>query len=74
MLRDTPPAELLAGIRLVATGEALLAPSITEHLIECFIRRLAETVEAQSSTIDRERDVLALVAKGLSNAEIGSEL
>ena len=78
MLKDTPPAELLAGIRLVATGEALLSPSITKHLIESFIRRPAETVEVQSSTIDvltdRERDVLALVAKGLANAEIGSEL
>ena len=78
MLKDTPPAELLAGVRLVATGEALLSPSITKHLIETFIRRPVETVEAQSSTIDvltdRERDVLALVARGLSNAEIGSEL
>jgi DNA-binding NarL/FixJ family response regulator len=78
ILKDTPPAELLAGVRLVATGEALLSPSITKHLIESFIRRPVETVEAQSSTIDvltdRERDVLALVARGLSNAEIGSEL
>ena len=78
ILKDTPPAELLAGVRLVATGEALLSPSITKHLIESFIRHPVETVEAQSSTIDvltdRERDVLALVARGLSNAEIGSEL
>jgi DNA-binding NarL/FixJ family response regulator len=78
MLKDTPPAELLAGVRLVATGEALLSPSITKHLIESFIRRPAETVESQSSTIDvltdRERDVLALVARGLSNAEIGGQL
>ena len=78
MLKDTPPAELLAGVRLVATGEALLSPSITKHLIETFIRRPAEVVDAQSSTIDvlteRERDVLALVARGLSNAEIGSQL
>jgi len=78
MLKDTPPAELLAGVRLVATGEALLSPSITKHLIETFIRRSSETIEAQSSAMDvltdRERDVLALVARGLSNAEIGSEL
>src|SRR5829696_5882275 len=78
MLKDTPPAELLAGVRLVATGEALLSPSITKHLIETFIRRPSETIEAQSSAMDvltdRERDVLALVARGLSNAEIGSEL
>ncbi len=78
MLKDTPPVELLAGVRLVATGEALLSPSITKHLIETFIRRPVESVEAQTSTLDvltdRERDVLALVARGLSNAEIGSEL
>ncbi len=78
MLKDTPPAELLAGVRLVATGEALLSPSITKHLIETFVRGPTETVEAQSSTLDvlteRERDVLALVARGLSNAEIGGQL
>jgi DNA-binding NarL/FixJ family response regulator len=78
LLKDTPPAELLAGVRLVAAGEALLSPGITRHLIEAFVRRPAETFEAESSTIDaltdRERDVLAHVAKGLSNAEIGHQL
>jgi DNA-binding NarL/FixJ family response regulator len=78
LLKDTPPAELLAGVRLVAAGEALLSPGITKHLIEAFVRGPAETVEVESATIDpltdRERDVLALVAKGLSNAEIGSQL
>ena len=53
MLKDTPPVELLAGVRLVATGEALLSPSITKHLIETFIRRPVESVEAQSSTTRR---------------------
>ncbi|HWH99383.1 MAG TPA: response regulator transcription factor, partial [Propionibacteriaceae bacterium] len=78
LLKDTPAADLLAGVRLVAAGEALLSPGITKQLIEAFVRRPAETVEADSPTIDvltdRERDVLSLVAKGLSNAEIGSQL
>jgi DNA-binding NarL/FixJ family response regulator len=62
----------------VAAGEALLSPGITKHLIEAFVRHPAETAEADSFTLkvltERERDVLALVAKGLSNAEIGSQL
>jgi DNA-binding NarL/FixJ family response regulator len=62
----------------VAAGEALLSPGITKQLIEAFVKRHAETDEADSSTIDvltdREREVLSLVAKGLSNAEIGSQL
>jgi DNA-binding NarL/FixJ family response regulator len=78
LLKDTPPADLLEGVRVVAAGEALLSPGITKHLIEAFVNRHAETVEAESPTIDvltdRERDVLSLVAKGLSNAEIGSQL
>jgi DNA-binding NarL/FixJ family response regulator len=78
LLKDTPPADLLEGVRLVAAGEALLSPGITKHLIEAFVRRPAETVESDSPTIDvltdREREVLSLVAKGLSNAEIGSQL
>ena len=78
LLKDTPPADLLEGVRVVAAGEALLSPGITKHLIEAFVKRHAETVEAESPTIDvltdRERDVLSLVAKGLSNAEIGSQL
>jgi DNA-binding NarL/FixJ family response regulator len=78
LLKDTPPADLLAGVRLVAAGEALLSPGITKHLIEAFVQRPAETVEADTPTIDeltdREREVLSLVAKGLSNAEIGSKL
>jgi DNA-binding NarL/FixJ family response regulator len=78
LLKDTPPADLLEGVRVVAAGEALLSPGITKQLIEAFVKRHAETVEADSPTIDvltdREREVLSLVAKGLSNAEIGSQL
>ena len=78
MLKDTPPADLLAGVRLVAAGEALLSPAITRHLIEAFLQRPTDTPQPDGARLDaltdRERDVLALVAKGLSNAEIGSRL
>ncbi|HZA32600.1 MAG TPA: response regulator transcription factor [Propionibacteriaceae bacterium] len=78
LLKDTPPNDLLAGVRLVAAGEALLSPGITRHLIEAFIQRPTETPPPDRSRLDiltdRERDVLALVAKGLSNTEIAGQL
>ena len=78
LVKDTPPADLLAGVRLVAAGEALLSPGVTRQLVEAFVRRPADTGEADAGTLDglteRERTVLTLVAKGLSNAEIGSQL
>ncbi len=78
LLKDTPPADLLAGVRLVAGGDALLSPGITRHLIEAFVQRPAEAPSLDARRLDvlteRERDVLALVAKGLSNAEIAARL
>ena len=78
LLKDTPPADLLAGVRLVAAGEALLSPTITKHLIESFVQRPTEAEPLDASRLavltDRERDVLTLVAKGLSNAEVGTQL
>jgi DNA-binding NarL/FixJ family response regulator len=77
LLKDTPPAQLLDGIRLLAAGDALLAPSVTRTLIAEFARRQPHTTHDPRSLDEatpRELEVLRLVAKGNSNAEIANEL
>src|SRR5487761_1727870 len=83
LLKDTLPADLLTAIRVVAAGEALLAPSITRRLISEFARNPAPAAAVPASSLaahvsdlltERECEVLRLVATGMSNAEIAAKL
>jgi DNA-binding NarL/FixJ family response regulator len=83
LLKDAEPAELLAAIRVVAVGEGMLAPAVTRRLLEAFasgamtLPRPADDGSPESvlaALTPREKQVLSLVARGLSNAEIGAEL
>jgi DNA-binding NarL/FixJ family response regulator len=78
LLKDVPPEQLVAGIRAVARGDALLAPSVTRRVIEEFVRRPPSSMQTLPPELAeltaRELEVLKLIARGLSNAEIAKEL
>jgi DNA-binding NarL/FixJ family response regulator len=77
LLKDAPRHDLIAAVRRVAAGDALLAPSVTMRLIEAFARRPPETTPSPArlaSLTARERDILLRLARGLTNAEIAADL
>jgi DNA-binding NarL/FixJ family response regulator len=79
LLKDTPPADIIRAVRLVAAGEAMLSPAVTRTLIEQFgadqpAPRRAAARQALQALTDRERDVAAEVAQGRPNAEIAARL
>jgi len=75
VLKDDPPEQLIAAIRTIAGGEALLSPAVTRRVIRQFARRPRPTAPAGFEELTaRETDVFRLIARGYSNAEIGAEL
>jgi DNA-binding NarL/FixJ family response regulator len=79
LLKDTPPEQLVAAIEVIASGDALLSPTITKRVIEEFIRRPPSTMRsslppALDELTARELEVLGFMARGLSNAEIAKDL
>jgi DNA-binding NarL/FixJ family response regulator len=75
VLKDDPPEQLLAAVRTVAAGDALLSPGITKRVIKQFVRTpRSDPPRGFDELTTREEEILRLIARGLSNAEIGQEL
>jgi DNA-binding NarL/FixJ family response regulator len=76
LLKDTPAADLVAAVRVIAAGDALLSPAVTRRLIEAFAEQTAPTQapELPGDLTEREREVLVLMADGLNNREIAERM
>lgn len=74
LLKDVPAEQLVAGVRTVGAGDALLSPTVTRRLIETFVRERPLPTQLPPELTDREIDVLRLMAQGMSNGEIADAL